>query len=334
MSDNVAISKSIIILNEASQTFVDNAPVTIAPWVMGAMADLFLQGILTVQITNYFTYQSVESYRKKTWLVIGLTVLCILKSTLNILNVWELVITSFCDPDAARNLLRSDWKSYSASFVTAVIAIVVQSFFVLRYWRLTKAWYICLPIIIGMILSITASITFVITLAKSLGVSVGLDTRSRSTLVALTKSLRIWSIIHFVSAILVDVAITTATAWYLYNQKPLVVRSTSEMIDRLIRMVWQSALPPTICVIVNAVLVPTKPSQHGHIAINMVLPKLYAISLMYTLNLGQRMKSMPRSSNGVSLSLGVYAERWSLRSPPSVETGKHESEAVQASPKE
>jgi hypothetical protein len=91
------------------------------------------------------------------------------------------------------------------------------------------------------------------------------------------------ALVHFVSAIVVDTLITVATAFHLHNQKSLVARSlvymllyvtiafgnanettnrTSEMLSRLIRMVWQSALPPTICVIANATLLQIHATQN------------------------------------------------------------------------
>lgn len=40
-----------------------------------------------------------------------------------------------------------------------------------------------------------------------------------------------------------------------------VVQSTSQMIDRLLRMVWQSALPPLLCVIVNVSVLLSLPME-------------------------------------------------------------------------
>ncbi|PVF94916.1 hypothetical protein CPB86DRAFT_624449 [Serendipita vermifera] len=133
---------------------------------------------------------------------------------------------------------------YSAPFVTAVIAILVQSFFALRYWRLTRRLYICMAISFGMALSFVASIINFTLLFKLRTLPVNTAPPSL-TAVSFINSLEIWSLIHFITAIIVDVTITSATAWHLYKQKPFATRSTSQMIDRLIRMVWQSALPPT-----------------------------------------------------------------------------------------
>ncbi|PVF94914.1 hypothetical protein CPB86DRAFT_788590 [Serendipita vermifera] len=316
MSNDTTTSQSIIILSPSSQIFVDNVRMTIGPWLIGALGDLFLQGILTVQTANYFTHLSGEPYRKRTWLVIGLTILCILKSIQNILDVWGLTVEAFCDPDMASQLPWSKWQYYSAPLLTAIIAIIVQSFFVLRYWRLTKAWYICIPIIVGMILSIIGAVVIFALLASS-PFSPDNETHSAATMLAVTKLLRRWTLIHLISSILVDVAITTATAWHLYKQKPFVARLTSEMIDRLIRMVWQSALPPTLCVILTAIVIPPNPTFPEYILMAPygMLPKLYAISLMYTLNLGQEIKSSPNNTNGVSLHPRTSPEILSLCSP-------------------
>jgi hypothetical protein len=43
-----------------------------------------------------------------------------------------------------------------------------------------------------------------------------------------------------------------------------------------------------------------------HIAINMVLPKLYAMSLMYTLNIRNELRSEHSVSNGISIGPRSY----------------------------
>jgi hypothetical protein len=43
-----------------------------------------------------------------------------------------------------------------------------------------------------------------------------------------------------------------------------------------------------------------------HIAINMVLPKLYAMSLMYTLNIRNELRSEHSASNGISIGRRSY----------------------------
>ncbi|PVF94917.1 hypothetical protein CPB86DRAFT_788596 [Serendipita vermifera] len=309
MSNNgTSLPTSVIVLKPSSEHFVTHARVTIAPWLMGTLADLFLQGVLAAQTTTYFTLheeRSLSSLKRPnlSWLVIFVGILCVLKSVQNIVDVWQLLVVNYCNPDTASTVIVTNWIFSTASLSTAVIAIVVQSFFVYRYWMLTKRWYICITIIIGMILSITAACLVVVSLEVPKPSSTGPRPVSSTgpPLPSGPLSPQRWATIHFISAVIVDTIITGATAWHLHSQKALVARLTSEMISRLIRMVWQSALPPTLCVIANAILVRIHPLHNTHMAVNMVLPKLYAISLMYTLNVRNELRSERGSSYGISM---------------------------------
>lgn len=301
-----AYTPSTIILNSFSQAYVDGANVQIAPWIMGSFADFFLQGVLAVQVTNYFTYNSGDgTHRRFAWLVILVTLLCLLKSAQNVYIVWNTVLSNFANPDVSMMLVATNWVHYSTSLSTAIIAILIQSFFVYRYWLLTKRWYVCAVMGVAMLVSLVAAslvIRYIPTLDNHI--------------------VKVWSLVHFVAAIIVDTAITVLTAWHLYGQKTHVfsnsmstgqtfpqgrapveanpAQSTATMIDRLIRMTWQSALPPTICVIINAAVLESRPIELTHIAFNMVLPMLYAISLMYTLNTRNELQRERMSSNDPS----------------------------------
>jgi len=275
---------SVIILNAYSQDYVNRAAIQIAPWVMGTFADFFLQGIMAAQVANYFNFRDVDGSKSRfTWLIVVLIVLCTIKSAQNVTIVWQTVISNFANPDVSSLLVATNWIHYSTSLTTAIIATYVQSFFVYRYWMLTRRWYICLVMAIGMVVSLIGS-ALVIVLIPQLQ----------------HEAVRVWSLVHFIAAIIVDSLITICTAIHLQSQKTS-IKSTADLINRLIRMTWQSALPPTICVIINAALLESLPLQLPHIAFNTVLPMLYAISLLYTLNLrnelrGERMTSHERST--------------------------------------
>ncbi|PVF93873.1 hypothetical protein CPB86DRAFT_789625 [Serendipita vermifera] len=317
-------SPSVIILSPLGQHFVSQAAVTIGPWTLGTCADLFLQGILLAQTTTYFTsYEgfsaSSDTRRRLSWLVIGLTILCLLKSLQNIVDVWEIAIANYCNPENSLFLVIGEWKHYTASLSTAIIATVVQSFFVWRYWKLTRRWYICIVMIVGMLLSIIAACLVVVSLAipnYGLGTNPGNGGFNFSPPKGPMSPQR-WSVVHFGSAIVVDGLITVETAWHLHIQKTNATRSTSEMISRLIWMIWQSALPPTICVVANATVLQFFSLQDTHIAINMVLGKLYAISLIYTLNVGKEMRLERGNSNGISIDPHSYPPAsLIIRAPP------------------
>ncbi|PVF94918.1 hypothetical protein CPB86DRAFT_764907 [Serendipita vermifera] len=313
---------SVIILSPAAQAFVSQANLTIGPWIMGTFVDLLLQGILASQTVVYFALQKKRSVKSNqgpnlTWLVIGLTVLCLIKSLQNIVNVWELVVTNFCDPDVASSLSEGEWKHYTNSLSTAVIATIVQAFFVHRYWKLTGKWYICLVMMTGILLSIVSAclaVSFLAILKPSFSLGPNgspdgppPDGPPPDGPPPDGLSPQLWSWIHFFSAIVVDTFITVGTVWHLYSHKAGLAKPTSDMINRLIRMVWTSALPPTIFVLTNAITLQNSPSlRNTHIAINIVLPKLYAMSLMYTLNIRNEIQADREALIGVSLGVPSF----------------------------
>ncbi|KAG8847135.1 hypothetical protein FRB91_012066 [Serendipita sp. 411] len=274
---------STIILGTFAKGYVEGADVQIAPWIMGTFADFFLQGILAAQTTHYFTYRDAEGQtRRFAWLVIVLTIMCLVKSAQNVAIVWNTVITNFANPDVSLMLVATNWVHYTTSLSTGIIAIYVQSFFVYRYWMLTKRWYICLVMVLGMTVSFIGSVLVIVYIPK-----------------LLHQTVKMWSLVHFVAAIVVDGLITACTAWHL-NKRKSNIQTTADMIDRLVRMTWQSALPPTICVLLNLVILESRPIELTHIAFNMVLPKLYAISLLYTLNVRNEIRNDRTTSQNPS----------------------------------
>ncbi|KAG8826247.1 hypothetical protein FRC17_008309 [Serendipita sp. 399] len=298
---------SNITLGGLAQFYVENADLQIGPWVIGTCIELFLQegqeltgcsdemkiqtlthfpppilpllpGILVMQTSNYLSFEDPKGHPLRfVWLVLVLNVLCLIKSAHNIRIVWDVMVANYANPDMSVALLAVSWTSYTTALSTAIIAIYVQAFFVYRYYMLSRRWYLCVFMALGMTLSLLAAIMVVYYMPQ-----------------ILHEKIRMWSLIHFVSAIVVDTLITACTAWHLYRQKAN-VRSTAELINRLIRLVWQSALPPTICVIVNAAVLETRPIEVTHLIFNFILPKLYAISLLYTLNSRNEIRSQQTS---------------------------------------
>lgn len=66
------------------------------------------------QVTHYFLSSSGDSSRRRfSWLVVVLTILCILRSSQIIKIVWDTVVTNFANPDLARILVNIRWWHYT-----------------------------------------------------------------------------------------------------------------------------------------------------------------------------------------------------------------------------
>jgi len=93
-----------------------------------------------------------------------------------------------------------------------------------------------------------------------------------------------WLLIHLVSVFLADFCITTATFISLRKRSSGFERTTI-LINRLLRMVFESAIPPTFIATIDLILTQTLgPKLLWHLVFNFSLGKVYVISLLYTLN--------------------------------------------------
>jgi hypothetical protein len=139
----LTFTPSVIILGDFAASYVEAYNVQIAPWVIGAFADLFLQGepfrlsypsrlhtntpplplpgILTAQTANYFNFRGLDNTQRRfTWLVIFLTILCCLKTSQNISIVWDTVLANFANPDVSGLLIITAWSHYTTSLSVSI----------------------------------------------------------------------------------------------------------------------------------------------------------------------------------------------------------------------
>ncbi|KAG8857288.1 hypothetical protein FRB91_011514 [Serendipita sp. 411] len=227
---------SVIILAPWVIWYVEGAALQIGPWFIGTCVELFLQGILMMQTADFFSYKDPRGQSKRfVWLVLVLNVLCLIKTAQNIKIVWATMIANYANPDVSLMLIGVDWSHYSAGLSTAIIAVYVQAFFIYRYYLLTERWYICVFMSLCTTVSLVAAVLVTYYMPKILHAKI-----------------RMWSLVHFVSAIVVDTLITSCTAWHLQRRK--------------------------------------------HMTFNIILPKLYAISLLYTLNSRNDIRSEQESA--------------------------------------
>ncbi|KAJ6601091.1 hypothetical protein DFH09DRAFT_1302400 [Mycena vulgaris] len=90
--------------------------------------------------------------------------------------------------------------------------------------------------------------------------------------------------IHLVGVFVADFLITTGTFLALRRRASGLER-TALLINRLVRMVFESAIPPTIIASIDLILTQTLGRKLlWHLLLNFALGKIYVISLLYTLN--------------------------------------------------
>ncbi|KAF7308971.1 hypothetical protein MKEN_01097800 [Mycena kentingensis (nom. inval.)] len=286
---------STIQLSPASKAFVDNRKNSLGSWVISGFADAILLGIVLCQVVTFFRTQhrrKMEGFRRHyRWLVVVVTVLSVLKVYLfstaqAIAIVWVQNVLDFVDPDHARLLVAKAWYQVSAPTMTAVTALVVQAFFAARYFLLSRNVWLIVPIVASMLLGFA-------------GVLLSLN----SIIIGDAKAKVLWLLVHLICAFGTDFLITCGTCWALWRRNTGGLASSKSLINRLLRLVFESAVPPTVVAAIDLIMTQTLDAKHllWHLLLNFALQKLYVISLMYTIN--AILEYRPTGVSGASVSV-------------------------------
>ncbi|KAJ7728428.1 hypothetical protein DFH07DRAFT_222651 [Mycena maculata] len=245
----------------------------VGPFVIGTCIELFLQGILSVQFVSYFaTYRKAPPTRK---VVVGILVLMTFAKSMQAFTVlWFHAVINFGDLNAVMKLKHQAWWSGSSGLAAATIALYVQSYFSLRFFKVSGKWYLAVPMYL---LFVTGWV---------LAVLVYYDQFRGDHL-----QVEQWYHIYTMLALTGDTLLTSGIAYFVIkSRRKAILPKTAGILNSFIRLTFQTAAPATICTLLTLILAfdfpnvyPTSHSQSTS-ATNLALPKLYAFSMMWTLN--------------------------------------------------
>ncbi|KAJ6478753.1 hypothetical protein C8R47DRAFT_1219304 [Mycena vitilis] len=258
----------------------------LGPWLIGSCIDLLLQGILLSQFVNYFSYYADD----KRILKIAVSMLCvltILKSIQAFSVIWIIFIDYFGDVQGAILLNYTTWWQSGTPLMVAIIGLFVQSYFCYRLWVISKKWYVVAPIgtlFLFAFLSIVIGSYFITTADD---VKIGQ-----------------WFAAHLSATFSGDIILSATTAYFLLQSKKDVLPQTVGLISALVRLTFQTAAPAAICAMFNLVFSQIYTGEQAIIStgFNMALPKLYAISMMWTLNARRIIRATHGSRPGMTTS--------------------------------
>ncbi|KAF8200478.1 hypothetical protein K438DRAFT_1965941 [Mycena galopus ATCC 62051] len=249
---------------------------------LASAVDIFLQGVLCAQFARYTNVNQHDSRSMKLW-VAGLALLTTLRTLHTLAIRWIQDVTSFETPEAASNLWHTQWVPLVTQLSEAVIAFYVQLFFCHRLWILSHNVYI---VVVAMIL-------FVCALAAT-GVATHFYTDIPLS--------ALWIATHLGVAMGGDLLQTGSIVFYLLRHSKTILRwgPTASMINSLLRLTIHAR---TLCTLVNFVTAIATVRAHAMNAsglstplmiaamANTMLPKLYAIAAMLTLNSREDIRS-------------------------------------------
>ncbi|KAF7342972.1 hypothetical protein MVEN_01727300 [Mycena venus] len=257
----------------ASELFLkDLTKFILGGWDLGIYGDLMLQGALFAQFAHFASlyHRDIASIRTFVWLLFAMTTL---KTVQCLVILWIQNVKHFGDILSAGNMFNTEWTEQFNVGLSAIIAFYVQLFFCQRLWALSRNKYI-IAVILGIF--VFALIAGFVAGAFTLV----LDTRRSQ-----------WTSIHLGVTVTGDILLTGSTAFFLLRHSKEVLPETAGMLRAILRLTLQSAAPAAICALVNLITNQVGSATDGANAWTMlgiissvILPKLYAVSAMWTLN--------------------------------------------------
>lgn len=241
---------------------------SLGPWLVGMCLDLFLQGILTSQFFNYYAWYGKSDTWKFTTGVGALVVMTTLKTIQAFTIVWVQDIVYFDDLNSALQMRFSVWYQMGNAIMVALIAFYVQCYFCYRLWAISTRYWVVAPILFLYVFSVGAA-------AGATYYTVLADPR-----------LGHWLSVHYATVFVGDVLLAVAMAYFLLRTKKRVLPQTKNLLDSLIRLTFQTAAPAVVVALLNLIFIflPDPYVRGISSAFIQPLPKLYAISMMWTLN--------------------------------------------------
>ncbi|KAF7340351.1 hypothetical protein MVEN_01954300 [Mycena venus] len=243
----------------------------LGPWLVGGCLDIFLLGILLTQFRNYFTWYHDDKMSLRVIVAI-LLVGHILKTVHAFAIIWIQNIAYFGDLQGAILLNYTTWwqsgtpliarplHMYSAMTDLAtqdgIFGFYVQIYFCYRLWMISKKLFVVVPVAIIFLFAF-----FSVIVATYFIATTNLPQISH------------WFAAHLGSVFAGDVCMTFLTAYFL-------IKSKADVLPQMVGLNSQSSA------LFNLAFSQKNPGGSGIIstAFNEMIPKLYAISMMYTLN--------------------------------------------------
>lgn len=247
------------------------------PWLVGAELDFLLQGILWVMSARYFR-QHKNDKRVYYYFVIFINVLSFGKTVQSFLIVWDKFITKF----GHYMSLVEDNPTWQATepLTTSIVGACVQAFFIYRLFKLLgRVWPLYIVILGCSMMGVGGAVWLTVLIYNPPAL-----TSAPAAFVHYGELANQAVTLMLAGVFVADFFITGSMIFHLLHSKGG-FESTDGLIDRLVQITWTSALPPTICAVFNlGFYVGQANTSVVHLALNMALSKLYAISAVYTLN--------------------------------------------------
>ncbi|KAJ7488839.1 hypothetical protein FB451DRAFT_1521513 [Mycena latifolia] len=265
-------------------------------WNFGICADVLLQGILFAQFAHYMGLSRGDPLALKLF-VAGLALLTTARSIQALAVMWVQNVIHFENVAVASTMWYNYWLDQISLTLEAIVGFYVQIFLCHRLWAISRNIYVVV---------VTMGI-FTFALASA-GIwaffMFGTDKAAVFD----------WVAIHLATTFAGDLLLTGSITFFLiqHSKEVLPRGETATILRSLLRLTIQSAAPAALCAFIN--LVSSQLAHRGaeangplmvSIITNMALPKLYAVSAMWTLNSREGLRGAVSGRATYTLGLGT-----------------------------
>ncbi|KAJ6557505.1 hypothetical protein B0H19DRAFT_1147993 [Mycena capillaripes] len=241
-------------------------------WDLGICGDLILQGVVFAQVAHYIGLYHKDGLALRAFVAV-LLLITTLKSAQGLVILWIQNVDNFMDINAALSMFTTSWTTEINLAFIALIVFYVQLFFCVRLWWISRNLYIVAVIVTLLGFAFIAAIVSCV-----------------FTFAGQSKTSVTWINIQLGTIFAGDLLLCGSTIYFLLSQSKSVSSQTAGVLNALTKLSFQSAAPAVVCALINLVTTlawnGTVPNAYIMLSLisNIVLPKLYAISAMWTLN--------------------------------------------------
>ncbi|CAE6482278.1 unnamed protein product [Rhizoctonia solani] len=267
-------------LEELARTLLStNKPITCGPFILGALFDTLLCGILLMQCGSYIGSKNKDVLLIKA-LVAFVIAMNLWGTTLSWVWIWDLFVYNFGTYHSFFSVKYMSWFFV----INSITVMAVQSFYGFRAWKVMKSnrLFAALMIILGLA-------------ACAGGIGSKVIFAHYDNIVYASK-LKITAYICLSCTLAVDLLITGTILQYLMCNRTINQR-TNHLMSRLVKITFESQLPPTLVAVALFCVYTTKNDSFFNIPLILMQCKIYGISLLHTLNVRESLAESNRGAD-------------------------------------
>ncbi|CAE6438507.1 unnamed protein product [Rhizoctonia solani] len=236
------------------------------PYVTGIMMQQLFLGVFCVQVYDYWRIFPTDTVFNRV-VVASLSVMTVLQGVMDFINIYRNSVTYYGD---FNKFDEQDWSLFWEIGVTAILGSIAQVFFLERCYSATKNKIVL--VVIGT------------TIAVSLGFGIASSVEfQRIVRLSQVPTIPIPIVGWLTLTAVLDVLISVVLIWTLLRVRTP-FRKTEAVITKIIRVSMETSSLTASIAVINLVLYQALPGQAYHLLPQLIMGKMYAISVMVTLS--------------------------------------------------